>query len=135
MSDAAARAAIHEAGHAVTAVALGIRIDGVGIDPDRSYCYVGPASVTDSLKIAFAGLESEIRAFGSASAAQARGDLEMIASWQRRHHLPGPYVEGMRPKVRRLLRRRWDQVERVAAALALARRLSGAEIDFLVRTA
>jgi hypothetical protein len=136
MSDAAARAAYHESGHAIVAVAFGLMVGGAGIDPGHySYCYVGPASLTDNLMVAFGGVEAEIRRFGTARANEARGDLEMIEHWQRRHRLPGHYVENMRPKVRRLLRRRWDQVERVASALALARRLSGAEIGFLVRTA
>jgi hypothetical protein len=134
MSDDAARAAYHESGHAVVAVALGLTVGGAGIDPDhQSYCYVGPASLTDNLMVAFAGMEAEIRVFGTARAEEARGDLEMIEHWQRRHRLPGHYVEDMRPKVRHLLCRRWDQVERVASALA--RCLSGAKIDFLVRTA
>src|SRR5262249_47362683 len=116
MSDAAARAALHESGHVVTALALGIRCDGAGINPDQSYCFIGPASLTDNLMVAFAGAEAEIRAFGTANANQARGDLEMIERWQRRHHLPALYVEDLRPRVRVLLRRHWHRVERVAMA-------------------
>jgi hypothetical protein len=132
MSDAASRAALHEAAHAVVAAALGIRIDGAGIDPDESYCCVGPASLTDNLQIAFAGIESEIRVFGVANADQAAGDLKMIEVWQRRHRLSGPFVEDFRPLVRRLLRRHWGQVERVADALLRRQRLSGAQIEALL---
>jgi hypothetical protein len=129
MSDAAARAAYHESGHAIVARTLGLVCGGAGIAPDQSYCYVGPASLTDNLMVAFGGVEAEIRRFGSANADQARGDLEMIDRYARRYNIPGHQVEGLRPRVRALLKQHWPRVERVAAALALARTLTGAEID------
>jgi hypothetical protein len=128
MSDAAARAAYHEAAHAVIAVALGLTVGGAGIDPNQSYCYVGPASVTDNLMVAFAGLEAEIACFGFARATDARGDLQMIDRYARRYNIPGHHIEGLRPRVRALLKQHWHRVERVAAALALAGTLTRAEI-------
>jgi hypothetical protein len=78
--------------------------------------------------VAFGGVEAEIRAFGSARADQARGDLGMIERWQRCYNIPGHHIEGLRPHVRALLKQHWHRVERVAAALALAGTLTRAEI-------
>jgi hypothetical protein len=129
MSDAAARAAYHESGHAIVAVALGLTVGGAGIRPDHSYCYIGPAPLTDSLMVAFGGVTAEIIRFGTANADQARGDLQLIERYARRYHIPGHHIEGLRPRVRALLKQHWHRVERVAASLALARTLSSAEID------
>jgi hypothetical protein len=126
------RTALHEAAHSVVAVLLGVGCTGAAIREDASgWSRSGPGSITDKLAICWAGIIAEQMKYGSVNIGDVGLDLHMIDR-ARRYGLD---VEAVRPKVRRLLRRNWDKVEAVAWRLASDRRLSGDEIDFLVRIA
>jgi hypothetical protein len=128
------RTALHEAAHSVVAVLLGVGCAGAAIRHDASgWSRSGPGSITDKLAICWAGIIAEQIKYGSADTDEVGGDLHMIEDYARRYGIDN--VEAVCPKVRRLLRKNWSKVEMVAWRLASDRRLSGDEIDFLVRIA
>lgn len=126
---------IHEAGHIVTARALGVPCNEAAIISDADgYSTSGAAAPEQKLMVCLGGPLAEMRACGAVTDSAVGGDLKMIATYARRCGVNDRHIEALRHKVRTLLFQHWDKVEAVAAALAKHGTLSGADIDFLVRT-
>jgi hypothetical protein len=139
MSDAAQieRVAIHEAGHAVAALALGLEVHAVHLAGRVTLRRHSPSEPADLLLFYLSGVEAERLAFGSPppggckldTYAARRAGFEMIGDLTATDAL----VESSQSQVRQLLSDRWLDVDRVALALLTGTgTLSGAELEALV---
>lgn len=107
------RLAVHEAGHVVAALALGLEVTSVSIE--RGYgaggvTYVSTSEGLDRVLLGLAGTVAEHLTFGPAGAHVAHSDREMQGS-------DVAIIGSARALARELLADRFEQVHRIALAL------------------
>jgi hypothetical protein len=143
MTDAVQRCAVHEAGHAVACLCLGIPLAHVSIDPADPHCMragyqpAHHAGVECLCVMGLSGPEAETRYVGPITDGGDELDYQMV-----RHYLGcffGPLqiatqISRHREAAARLVATEWARrrIETIADALLWQRTLSGADIAALL---
>jgi hypothetical protein len=147
MTDAAARACVHEAGHAVACLCLGIPLSHVSGDPANPHLHraryqpAHDAGLECLVTLCLAGPVAEAMHCGAITDGGDEGDYQMA-----RHYLAhrcgplqiGTEIDRLRDAAARLLKTEWASrsVHLIADALRRRRTLSAADIEALLwRTA
>jgi len=146
------RAAFHEAGHAVVASRLGVRVVYATIG-DHPHVKTRPKDTPEVLRrlvlVDLSGPQAEVRATGVIMPRQWVADeanaqhrmLEILANKQgfelgevdREHELQARrLIDELRPTAAQCVDRCWHQIQRVAVELERLETLSGEEIDYFI---
>jgi hypothetical protein len=127
-------AAFHEAGHAITALGLGCRVQVAEIAPWAHVQWSHHRSRADKAVVSLAGNLAEQRGCPHShwdSDDDLRIALDAVEFLQRDD--PLALLQTFLDQADALVDRHWHYVELIAAALLENKRLSGEEIDALVR--
>ena len=125
--------AYHEAGHAIVALALGSKVRSVSIAPSLTRCAHRRGTPHNAI-VALAGNLAEQRGCPGSNFdafVDLRCALDVAESLQPAD--PLALLQKFLDQADELLDERWGQVETIAAALLQRQRLTGDEIDALVR--
>lgn len=125
--------AIHEAGHAAAALALGVRVGFVRLEPSgagQCFCNWDGTTARTRAIVALAGLAAAELALPHSSAEhRLRARLDMDEAEPALQQLPDDERRQVGPATFDLVRQQWATVERIAAALLERGELYAADLE------